>query len=250
MVRAAITMPKVSDVSMEEWQRLRGRRLFFGHQSVGGDILAGVEDVLKAHPEIALRVAETADPAQMKEPGLYHARIGENGAPQTKLASFVSIVSAGVADSGTALLKYCYVDVTGETDAVALFENYRRAVDSLKATNPGLTVLHVTLPLQTDWGEYFHWKRVIRGKLTTHRELNYIRQAYNERLRQAYGGREPIFDLAHLQSIGPDGMVNTVRYHRTRVPILARTWTCDGGHLNDEGRRRIAEAFLVTLAKL
>jgi hypothetical protein len=142
-----------------------------------------------------------------------------------------------VADSGTALLKYCYIDVSGETDPAALFEAYQRDVDALKAANPGLTILHVTLPLQTDWGEYFHWKRVIRGKLTTHRELNHIRQDYNERLRAAYAGREPIFDLAHLQSIGPDGKVHTVRYRRSRVPILARAWTYDGGHLNEEGRR-------------
>jgi hypothetical protein len=250
MGQAGVEVPKVSEVSTEQWQRLAERRLFFGHQSVGNDILAGVEDVLKEHPEIALRVVETMEPARMREPGLYHARIGENGAPETKLASFINIASAGVADSGTALLKYCYIDVSGETDPAALFEAYQRDVDALKAANPGLTILHVTLPLQTDWGEYFHWKRVIRGKLTTHRELNHIRQDYNERLRAAYAGREPIFDLAHLQSIGPDGKVHTVRYRRSRVPILARAWTYDGGHLNEEGRRRIAEAFLVTLARL
>lgn len=245
-----VELPTLSEVPSEAWQRLAQRRLFFGHQSVGNDILAGVEDVLKEHPEIQLRVEETADPAQMREPGLYHARIGENGAPETKLASFINIASAGVADSGTALLKYCYIDVNGETDPAALFEAYQRDVDALKMANPGLTILHVTLPLQTDWGEYFHWKRVIRGKLTTHRELNFIRQAYNERMRATYGGREPIFDLAHLQSVGPDGKVQTVRYRWTRVPILARAWTYDGGHLNEEGRRRVAEAFLVTLARL
>lgn len=242
--------PSFGEVTTAGWERLASRRLFFGHQSVGGDILAGVDEVLREHPSIPLRVIETSDPSRMREPGLYHARIGENGKPATKLASFVQLASTGVADSGTALLKYCYVDVEGDTDPIALFEEYRRAVDALKAANPGLTIVHVTLPLQTDWGEYFHWKRVIRGQLTTHRELNWIRQRYNQRLRETYGGREPLFDLAHLQSIGADGTVRTVRYRRSRVPILAREWTYDGGHLNEQGRRRIAEAFLATLASL
>lgn len=250
MQQTPTPVPAIADITTEQWTRLADRRLFFGHQSVGGNILDGVAEVLRDHPEIPLRVIETADPAAMRGPGLYHARIGKNGEPETKLASFKQIAAAGMGEGGTAMVKYCYVDVTGRTDPVALFESYRREVDSLRAAHPGLTIVHVTLPLETDWGEYFHWKRVIRGQLTTHRELNFLRQRYNERLRETYGGREPVFDLAHLQSIGADGKVRTVRYRRTRVPILAREWTYDGGHLNEAGRRRIAEAFLATLASL
>ncbi len=242
--------PSFADVTPAEWSRLAQRRLFFGHQSVGGNILDGVAEVLRDNPAIGLRVVETDDPSQMTAPGLYHARIGKNGAPDTKLASFSRIAGTAMADSGTALLKYCYVDVTGGTDPAALFAAYQREVDAMKAAHPALTVVHVTLPLETDWGEYFHWKRVIRGQLTTHRELNWIRQGYNEALRRTYAGREPVFDLARLQATGADGVLQTVRYRRTRVPILARTWTEDGGHLNAAGRRRVAEAFLATLAKL
>ena len=89
------------------------------------------------------------------------------------------------------------------------------------------------------------WHLVYLG---AHRELNYIRHAYNERLRGFYGGREPFFDLAHRQSLGPDGRIVTVPHRRSRVPILARAWTSDGGHLNEEGRRRVAAGFLVALA--
>jgi hypothetical protein len=249
MTQQQVAIPSLRDVTDEQWRRLAQRRVFFGHQSVGEDILAGVAEVLREHPAIGLRVVETDDPARMREPGLYHARIGKNYHPRTKLERFRELVPAAMADGGVALLKYCYVDVNGKTDPGALFEEYRREVDALRAAHPRLTIVHVTLPLETDWGTYFHWKRVIRNQLTTHRELNRLRLAFNERMRAAYGGREPVFDLAHLQSVGPDGTVQAVRYRFRKVPVLARAWTHDGGHLNEPGRRRIAEAFLVTLAQ-
>lgn len=250
MPQPPVTIPTLADASPADWARLRNRRIFFGHQSVGGNIFDGVAEVLRDRPDLGLTVAETADPAQMSAPGIYHARIGRNGEPGTKLRSFSEIAASAMPDSGTAMVKYCYVDVSGKTDPGALFEEYRRAVEALRQDRPGLTVVHVTLPLETDWGEYFHWKRVIRGQLTTHRELNWIRQQYNERIRQTWGGKEPIFDLARYQAVGVDGQLRTVRYRWSRVPILAREWTNDGGHLNEAGRRRMAEAFLVTLAKL
>ncbi len=245
-----VVMPQVANIPAEAWARLASRRVFFGHQSVGFNIMAGVDSVLKEHPEIKLRVVETSDPAQMRAPGIYHARVGQNGAPLSKIAGFEELAGAGVADSGVALLKFCYIDITGDTDPLALFATYQQAMDSLRAAHPGLTILHVTLPLQTDWGEFFHYWRVFRNQLTTHRELNAIRQAYNQRMREVYGGREPLFDVAHWQSVGPDGKVATVRYNGQRVPILSRAWTEDGAHLNAEGSRRIAEALLVTLARM
>lgn len=108
----------------------------------------------------------------MAEPGLYHAAIGENGAPASKLAAFDSIVSAGVAASGVAMLKFCYVDITGDTDPDALFADYERRIETLRAQHPGLVIVHMTLPLQTDPGTLMYWRTVVRGKNTPWRELN------------------------------------------------------------------------------
>ena len=242
------SLPTLGQVTIEEWQRLGGSRLFFGHQSVGGNLIEGIQEVLAANPHIPLRVVETADASLMRASGLYHARIGQNGAPDSKLNAFKGIV-ADMADSGTAMLKYCYVDITGETDPEALFQAYRHTVDSLKAAHTALTIVHMTLPLVADRGLWFHLRTVLRGN-TSDRELNLTRQRYNERMRAAYGGREPLFDLAALESLGPDGRVASVRYRGRQVPTLAPQWTSDGGHLNQAGRRRMAEAFLATLAGL
>lgn len=247
---ASPLLPRLEDVTESQWEALRGGRFFFGHQSVGENVLTGVQELLAQHPHIGLDVLETADPSRMTEPALYHAKIGRNGEPATKLSEFATVASAGVAGSGTAMLKYCYVDVTRQTDPVQLFESYSEAMDSLRESNPGLRILHITLPLQKDWGTIHHLYVALKGDRTTHRELNWIRHRYNERLRRSYDGKEPIFDIARLQSIGRDGRERTVRFRGQRVPVLADEWTYDGGHLNEAARRRVGEAFLVMLATL
>lgn len=238
---------ELDGVTPEQWKALETRRIFFGHQSVGGNLIQGVQEVLSAS-RTALRVVETADPGVMSEPGLYHARIGFNGAPSSKLEAFAGIVGR-VEGRSTAVLKYCYVDVTKDTDAAALFEEYRTVVEGLKALRPGVTILHVTVPLLADHGALRHAAAVVRGK-PTYREVNLIRGQYNDLLRQTYSGREPIFDLAQLESTKPDGSRATVRYRGRAIPVLAPEWTYDGGHLNEAGRRRMAERFLAALATL
>jgi hypothetical protein len=240
----------LADIPAAEWERLAQRRLFFGHQSVGGNLMEGVAEVLKANPSIPLRIVESGDPAEMAAPALYHAAVGENGAPASKLAAFDRIVSAGLVGAGAAMLKYCYVDITGDTDPDALFAEYQRGVEALKARTPGLVIVHMTLPLQTDPGTLMHWRTIIRGKNTPWRELNWIRARYNARMRETYAGKEPLFDIATLEAIAPDGSFTAVRYKGESVPALAAGNTYDGGHLNEVGRRRLAEAFLVTLAQL
>lgn len=251
VIRPGADLPALDlrSVSTQEWIRLGERRVYFGHQSVGAGLIAGVADVLAAHPEIALRVVEVTAAGDMAEPALYHGPIGENGRPDTKTSAFVRLVSRSLDGPGVAMLKYCYVDVKADTDPDAMFEAYRTAADSLRAANPELTIVHFTLPLWVDNGLWFHVRTVVRGR-TSHRELNLFRERYNARLRATYGGREPVFDLALLESTGPDGGRTVVRFRGERVPVLAPRWTDDGGHLNVAGRRRMAEALLATLAKL
>lgn len=247
-VNAGTPLPALEQVTTAEWERLAARRLFFGHQSVGSNVIEGVQELLKANPAIPLRVVEATDPAQMTAPALYHGYVGKNEQPDTKLADFSRIVS-GLADSATAMVKFCYIDINGGTDAAALFARYRATVDSLRAAHPALTIVHVTLPLQVDPGTLFHWRTKLRGKQTPYRTLNAIRARYNQLLRETYAG-QPVFDLAHYQSILPDGSVGAVSHDGIDVEYLAPEWTSDGGHLNAAGRERMARAFLVTLAKL
>lgn len=241
-------IPALTDVTAEEWDRLTTKRFYFGHQSVGMNLVEGIAEVLARHPEIRLRVMEATDPSSMDAPGLYHSLVGRNGEPATKLEEF-SEIAGGAGAFDAAMVKFCYVDITADTDPEALFASYRAAVDSLRALHPDLELVHVTLPLTSDRGTVFHLRTIVRGN-TSLRELNQVRQRYNELMRETYGDSEPLFDLALLESLDANGQPVTVRYDGERVPVMASEWTYDGGHLNEAGRQRIAEAFLATLAGL
>ena len=67
-------------------------------------------------------------------------------------------------------------------------------------------------------------------------------------IQDARDRKEQIFDLARYESSKADGSAEAVRYRGNSVPVLAKEWTYDGGHLNEVGRRRVAEAFLAQLA--
>lgn len=228
---------------------LSEHRIFFGHQSVGADILQGVAEEGRRQGEPPVRVIETSDPARMDAAGLYHARIGRNGSPESKLADFASLVVD--AAPTVAMMKFCYVDIAPATDPHSLFSAYETMVERVRAERPGVTLVHVTTPLTSDRGGWLHLKTRIRGNGgSSDRRLNLVRHEYNELLRTTYAGRAPVFDLANLESTDVGGRPVTVRFDRAAVPVLSREWTTDGGHLNEAGRRRAAVALLQILSAL
>lgn len=240
--------PSFAAVTPEQWRALAGRRMYFGHQSVGGNIIDGVKAVLADHPEIPLRVIEASTLDSASGPGLYHARIGHNGDPSSKVAAFDSIVGGG--DPSVAMLKFCFVDVNGHTDPDSLFAAYQREMSALHARLPNLVIVHVTMPLtQTTEGRRDLLMAKLRGQANSY-ELNVIRNRYNALLRQAYAGREPVFDLARFESTRPDGSRAFFLRGADTVYKAASETTDNGGHLTGAGRRGAAEAFLAVLATL
>jgi hypothetical protein len=240
----------LADVTDAEWDGLANRRFFFGHQSVGRNILAGVRTLAAEDPRIQVNVVTDTDPASVAGPGLIEANIGRNGAPETKADAFGAALAGGFGDEtgAVAMYKYCYVDVVPTTDPDALFEDYVRRTEALGERYPGLTLVHITLPLRVAETGPKEWLKTVLGR-ETEAALNYKRARFNDRLREHFSG-DPIFDLARLQSIRADGTVATSTYRGSRVPMLASEWSSDGGHLNDDGQRRLAGQFLTFLAKL
>lgn len=239
----AVPQHDFATVTPAQWQTLASRTIYFGHQSVGNNLVDGVQKILADHPEIPLRVVEAQALQRGAPPGLYHARIGQNGGPQSKLDAFTAIADSGLPAVG--MLKYCYVDVTATSNADSLFTAYRQRMEQLRQRHPGLVIVHMTMPLTLNESRKDWLKSKIRGR-TTERDLNAIRFRYNELLRRTYAGKEPIFDLARLESTRVDGS----RVTSGGVESLAREYTDDGGHLNTTARRTAAEALLALLANL
>lgn len=238
-----VTMPEFSTVTAAQWEALARRRIYFGHQSVGRNIVAGIERVLADNPQLGLRIVEgvPVDTA----PGLYHQNVGRNEDIASKRRDFVAATDAASVDA--AMLKFCYVDINGETDPDSLFADYRAWIAGVQAKHPDMRIVHATLPL-TDLEGRREW---LMGKLrryATKRDLNYIRHRYNTLLRAEYAGKAAIFDIAALESTRDDGTRTTFRHRGEDVPFMNPALTDDGGHLNVAGQRKVAERFLALLA--
>src|SRR5687767_5700544 len=192
-------LPTLSDVSEAQWNALAARPIFFGHQSVGGNIMQGVADVLATNPHIKLTVVESREAAG-KTPAFRHALVGRNDYPLEKFDDFLALASSGFGPAGgVAMLKLCYVDIHTHTNADTLFAQYQRRIAELQARNPSVTVVHFTAPLTS----IENWKGRLRAAITnasTSRERNAVRERYNQLMRQAYLGKAPLFDLARLES--------------------------------------------------
>lgn len=240
--------PDFASVTQAQWDTLATRRVYFGHQSVGGNIVDGIQAVLADHPEMKLRVVEAAKVDSSDPPGIYQARIGHNGDPGSKLSAFDEIMSPGAASVG--VIKFCYVDVEGGRNPDSLFAAYQEEVKRLEAKLPGITLVHVTMPLTTvSEGRRDRLMAWLRGTPTS-ADLDVIRNRYNALLRRAYVGSAPVFDLARVESTRPDGSRTFFVHGADTVYTLAPDNTEDGGHLNVAARRRAAEAFLAVLANL
>ena len=117
-----------------ELERLAQRRVFFGHQSVGANVLEGIAE-LAVRAAVPVRVAD--------------GFLAENGKPLLKLESFEHALAQQSTPVEIALMKFCYVDFSADTDAPALFARYKASIERLRARYPGTVFVHVTAPLTT-----------------------------------------------------------------------------------------------------
>jgi hypothetical protein len=235
-------------LSADDRSRLASLRVAFGHQSVGYDILAGLEDIARATPALKMNVVESS--ALSEIPGIMHFRAGKNEFPLTKTEEFVRIIDAAASTApDVALLKFCYIDANPSTDMRAVFTHYRDSMAGLKTRHPRTTFMHVTMPLRTiQTGWKVTLKNLIGRPIGGYAD-NAKRHEYNELLRAEYRGREPIFDLAAIESTRADGTRASFTSNGQPAYALAPEYTYDGGHLNEPGRRYVAEQFLLALTQ-
>ena len=222
-------------------------RVLFGHQSVGANILEGVSE-LAAGAGVPLQIVDVKAAVEVRPGTLGHTFVAENGNPVKKLASFARAMGGSEVELDIALVKFCYVDITSDTDVRALFEQYQATLGRLRASHPRTVFVHVTAPLtDIQQGPKALIKKLI-GKAPYGIAENIRRDQYNELLRQAYAGREPLFDLARVESTGRDGRPVKVEWRGQTLPALASELTDDGGHLNAEGRLKVARELISVLA--
>jgi len=237
-------------LSDQQIDTLVHQKIFFGHQSVGANILQGIQELMVDDSRLKLRVIASADPGSVPGPAFVETSIGKNTDPASKDEAFAAIVNTGLGNQRAVIMyKYCYVDINASTDVKQLFENYRKRIDLLQRTHPTLKVVHITVPLTTVEPAAEAWIKSMLGK-TTMRAADEKRNEFNNRLRQTYAEKEPIFDLAEVESTHADGSRSYFMSSSETIYILAPEYTSDGAHLNGAGRRAAAQRLLTVLAAL
>jgi hypothetical protein len=224
-------------------------RVFFGHQSVGVNVLDGVPGVFAKH-----NIAAPPIELDGTEPGpaggfISHEFIGENEKPLTKIESFDKAIRGGIGDKiDVALMKLCYIDIMTTTDVDALFASYRDTMTALERDYPDVTFIHATVPLTTEPSFVSKLKMRLKGSDRFGAAENVARERYNELVRAQYGSGH-LLDLAAIESTQPDGKRDVRTHDGQQYFTLSEGYAADLGHLNAIGSEIAATAFLQSIAQ-
>jgi hypothetical protein len=214
--------------------------VFFGHQSVGDNIIGGINELKNVSYSDEFRIMELKSKLDIVRPVFAHAFIGKNTDPKSKIDDFTNLLKSGIADSiDIAFMKFCYVDFNKKTQVDELFEYYQIRTDSLQRRFPNLKIIHWTVPLTIKPNGI---KGLAKGILGM--DDNEYRNRFNKLIRKHYIAVE-IFDIAELESRFSNGALNKSIFG---VPCLIHEYTTDGRHLNENGSAFIAYQLLKMLS--
>lgn len=209
--------------------RARRLRVYFGHQSVGDNILGGLERLAMAKPaRYRLQMGRQASLSWFDtHVGLVDFAVGENGEPRRKIRDFAARMARAGSRVDVAMMKLCYVDLEDGSEPAGVFAAYRATMDRLQQAHPRVRLVWWTSPLTTaSNAQRNKFNRLVRQYCTSHGNV--------------------LFDLADLESHDARGTAATDR----QGPRLCPAWSEDGGHLNELGAARVARAWWHLTARL
>lgn len=237
-----------SEITTDELAKVSRTKVFFGHQSVGMNVLSGVPGVYAAHHMAAPTIEQGGTRPGADGGFVGHALIGENEKPWLKIQDFAANMGSGTGQQvDVAMMKLCYVDVTSNTDVGALFAMYRQTIAALERDLPRITFVHVTVPLMTEQRLLSKLKSRLTGSSQYGPPDNAARERLNALIRREYAGGY-LFDLAAVESTAPDGSRVMGVYQGQQYYWLHDGYAQDSGHLNGEGARAAATVWLRAIA--
>jgi len=218
---------------------------FFGHQSVGGDLIDGVQFI---DSQLVVKDIHLSD-SIIQQGVFYHAKIGQNRNPQLKVAEFCEFVSQNAQSLSVAGMKFCYVDITSSTNVDSLFAYYQQKMNELVKMAPNVRLFHVTVPLRSVKDDF--QSRVKEWLLNKDygKKDNLARERFNGLMRDHYAENE-LFDLAKFEAQLPDGTINSFSSTNGECMALCLEYTEDGGHLNQTGKTIVGARFIQFLKTL
>lgn len=221
-----------SDLGQAQLKAISAARIFFGHRSVGANILE--MGVSKIYRDAGVNRPSAATDLSASRGALVETWLDQTDDPQSKLDDFDNWMrNKGMgARADVAFMKLGYVDILEKTDVARLFQNYKKMMDELQEDFPNVRFLHVTVSV-TRWqpGD------------------NAAIERFNELMRAAYGQTGRLFDLAGVLSTCSDGSRDEGRTDSgQQYFMLCEEYSADGGHLNELGATVAATDMLRVLA--
>ena len=242
-----------SAITTEDLTAAAHTRVFFGHQSVGMNMLNAIPGIYTDHGVSAPPIEQGRAEAAPNGGFIAHQFIGENTKPLLKIDDFNRTMRDGMGRRvDVALMKFCSLDITSSTDVDAIFARYRDTMAALELDLPDVTFIHVTVPLTTEPNLFSKLKTLVKKVLGRSDPFgqadNVARERLNALIRREYGGRH-LFDLAAIQSTKPDGTRVSGRYDNQQYFALYEGYASDRLHLNAVGSQVAAMAFLEVIAQ-
>jgi hypothetical protein len=205
--------------------------VYFEHASVGSNITDGLAALAASKSRYNCdrhTWGNTFDASWYSS----HDGFGDNARGNPGLQQKISLFDTNMRSSDfanavdVAMFKFCFIDTTGT--AQEAFNGVRSVMDSLERDYPHTIFVWWTMPLNTTGDQR--------------------KDEYNKLVRDyCSANNKHLFDLADIESHTPESAAQTDASGRE---VLYGGYSSDGGHLNQTGSLRIANAWWLFLATL
>jgi len=230
----------LDDSTKEALQTIVDSRVLFTHQSLGGNIMEGLEEIINETGLSSEGLVNTLDKPLPQGAAMVHLTPGKNGYPETKIDGFAQVIRGlDTFVPQVAGMKFCFVDFDPHTDVDQVLDYYKDSIETFKKERPEVVFAHVTVPLKERKENLKQRINRLLGRMVWSDESNLKRAEFNQRLLEVFKG-DPIFDLARIESTKQDGSREQHRYKGRDYYSLAPEYTDDGAHLNALGKRVVA----------
>ncbi len=239
----------MENVTQNEWNQLSEKRIYFGHQSVGFNMMDGVDIILEKKPNVKLNIIRGSELDLFNHPVFAHDNIGSNKDPKSKIDNFYEILSNGLgAKVDIAGFKFCYVDLKKGSDVNGIFNYYKEKMSELIKKYPNVRIIHFTVPIKSlQSGVKGTIKKLIGKDIGV--EDNIVRQEFNDLLLNEFE-KQSIFDIAKFESTYFNGDREFVNKNGEKIYTMIPSYTNDGGHLSKKGKVFVGGELLIFLTKL
>lgn len=220
----------IKDVPAARWAELAQKKIYFGHQSVGFNILDGIAEIVKNHKAIIFHILEGHESSLFNQSVFAHSRVGQNTKPETKIVQFQQIMDDDLGSKvDIAFLKFCYVDIRANSEVQRNLSQYEEMVTNISRKYPRLTLVHFTVPLKVSKPTWKTKLKNILGKDSWEFADNIKRNEFNKLLREKYQETGLLFDISRFESSRQTGERVVFSVNGEEYEMLNPDYTDDGG---------------------